>query len=677
MDHLQSQSQRFGRPRGFPLARTPRAAHAAQAEIDLEGRPGVLGRADRFVETAAALRPPGAAAARAGTWIVEKLSHALDLARSAGAGLSFVTLAGRIAGGRRHADRRAAAGRRRPDLAAQPAPRLEGRSWASWRARSHQGRGRRWPASSSRSPARQQRRAAAAEHRQALDAVGEQRLKISAAEERRAQFDQQRTMLEGEFRAAEEQHETAVGRLAEARQQRPQIEPALAEMEGRLAGLDEQIDALEAQRQARNRETTETKVELAKSEERLRNLHCAAAADRGRPPGARPGHRRRPRAIGRLPPPRRDLAAGTSCGRNRKSPSSTSARSRSPARPSSTSTSAKLLQQQRAELTAEAQQLRGKVRKIEERLHAQDLAANQVRIERNALVATAPRGLRHRPGRGRRRGRRSAAAAPARGGAGGDRRAAAQDRRHRQRQPRSPRRTRYPGGPLPDPFRPAPGPGRRQGRAGKDHRQDQHRQPAAVCRNAANRRGHFQQLFRDLFGGGHGDIVLEEGVDILESGMEIVARPPGKEPRSISLLSGGEKTLTCVALLLAIFRSRPSPFCVLDEVDAALDEANIDRFTKVLHDFLAWTQFIIVTHSKKTMTCADTIYGVTMQESGVSKQVSVRFEDVQRGRADSARAARGRRLPVAGGLSGQEIPPPCPSPRGWRLHFRRCTDKMN
>ena len=141
-------------------------------------------------------------------------------------------------------------------------------------------------------------------------------------------------------------------------------------------------------------------------------------------------------------------------------------------------------------------------------------------------------------------------------------------------------------------------------------------------------KGHFQQLFRDLFGGGRADIILEEGADILESGIEIVARPPGKEPRSISLLSGGERTLTCVALLLAIFRSRPSPFCVLDEVDAALDEANIDRFTKVLQDFLAWTQFIIVTHSKKTMTCANTIYGVTMQESGVTKQVSVRFEDV-------------------------------------------------
>ena len=141
-------------------------------------------------------------------------------------------------------------------------------------------------------------------------------------------------------------------------------------------------------------------------------------------------------------------------------------------------------------------------------------------------------------------------------------------------------------------------------------------------------KGHFQQLFRKLFGGGQADIVLEDGVDILESGIEIVARPPGKEPRSISLLSGGEKTLTCVALLLAIFRSRPSPFCVLDEVDAALDEANIERFVNVLKEFLQWTQFVVVTHSKKTMAFANTLYGITMQESGISKRVSVRFDDV-------------------------------------------------
>jgi chromosome segregation protein len=141
-------------------------------------------------------------------------------------------------------------------------------------------------------------------------------------------------------------------------------------------------------------------------------------------------------------------------------------------------------------------------------------------------------------------------------------------------------------------------------------------------------RGHFQELFRRLFGGGEADIIVDEADDVLESGIEIVAKPPGKEACSISLLSGGEKTLTCVALLLAVFRSKPSPFCILDEVDAALDEANIGRFVAVLREFLSFTQFIVISHSKKTMSGADTIYGVTMEESGVSKRVSVRFEDV-------------------------------------------------
>jgi chromosome segregation protein len=143
----------------------------------------------------------------------------------------------------------------------------------------------------------------------------------------------------------------------------------------------------------------------------------------------------------------------------------------------------------------------------------------------------------------------------------------------------------------------------------------------------ASIRTHFQELFRKLFGGGMADIVLEDEADVLECGIEIIARPPGKELRSISLMSGGEKTLTAVALLLAIFRSKPSPFCLLDEVDAALDEANIARFTAVLRDFLSLSQFIIITHSKKTMACADVLYGVTMQESGISKRVAVRFED--------------------------------------------------
>jgi chromosome segregation protein len=141
-------------------------------------------------------------------------------------------------------------------------------------------------------------------------------------------------------------------------------------------------------------------------------------------------------------------------------------------------------------------------------------------------------------------------------------------------------------------------------------------------------RVNFQQLYRRAFGGGKADIVLEENADVLECGIDILCTPPGKPSFSNSLLSGGEKALTAVALLLAIFQFRPSPFCVLDEVDAPFDEANIGRFVDVLKEFLGWTKFIIVTHSKKTMTAATTLYGVTMQESGVSKRVSVKFDDV-------------------------------------------------
>ncbi len=139
-------------------------------------------------------------------------------------------------------------------------------------------------------------------------------------------------------------------------------------------------------------------------------------------------------------------------------------------------------------------------------------------------------------------------------------------------------------------------------------------------------REHFRTIFRKLFQGGRADIFLEEGVDVLDAGIEIVAAPPGKDQRSISLLSGGERTLTAVGLLFALFRARPSPVCMLDEVDAALDETNIDRFCSVLEDFLDQSQFIVVTHARRTMSYADTLYGVTMQEHGVSKVISIDLE---------------------------------------------------
>ena len=138
----------------------------------------------------------------------------------------------------------------------------------------------------------------------------------------------------------------------------------------------------------------------------------------------------------------------------------------------------------------------------------------------------------------------------------------------------------------------------------------------------------FQQVFRKLFGGGKADIVLEDTEDILEAGIEVIAKLPGKETMSISLLSGGEKALTAIALLFSVFKTKPSPFCFLDEVDAPLDEANNERFNMLLQEFQKESQFVVITHSKRTMSIAEVLFGITMQTRGVSKKISVRFDQV-------------------------------------------------
>src|SRR5699024_9274847 len=137
----------------------------------------------------------------------------------------------------------------------------------------------------------------------------------------------------------------------------------------------------------------------------------------------------------------------------------------------------------------------------------------------------------------------------------------------------------------------------------------------------------FSDVFTQLFGGVYASLQLTNPEDMLETGIDISARPPGKKLKTLGVLSGGERALTAIALLFAILHVRPVPFCILDEVDAALDEANVERFGKYLRNFSTKTQFIVITHRKGTMEEANALYGVTMQESGVSRLVSVKLEE--------------------------------------------------
>jgi chromosome segregation protein len=614
-----------------------------ESDFDLSGQPGVIGRGDRFVETQPEFEPL-VTRLLGRTWIVERLEHALQFSAAHGNSLDFVTLAGDL----RQADGTLVVG---PTSASSvepasassvsPAEPRQGASGLISRRSQLRELNEQLAVLDGRITASvaavnemvtqiAERKTDVAHHaaayRKAAELLAEHRLKLSAAEERRNQYQQQRAALEGEFRAASVQHDAAVGRLAEAREKRQRHEGGLVEMETRLAAFQQQLARLEGERQARSRDTTETKVELAKSEERLRGLHARlrqfdeTRQERGR--AINEGRQQLELCIQRAEASRwnilraeteladlylrKEASAAENVGfLNRRED----------------------LKQQRNQWNAEVQRARAKGRKVDEQIHAQDLAANEVRLERETLAARLRDDygielaeLEHQPTDEEQREREEV-------------QQEIEELRHKLNglghvnldalEELESLETRFQT--LSDQYRDLAGAKSALEKIIDRINTDSRRLFTETLQTV---REHFQKLFRDLFGGGQGDIVLEEGVDILESGIEILARPPGKEPRNISLLSGGEKTLTCVALLLAMFRSRPSPFCVLDEVDAALDEANIDRFTKVLQEFLAWTQFIIVTHSKKTMTCADTIYGVTMQESGVSKQVSVRFEDV-------------------------------------------------
>ncbi len=623
IEHLQQSGSLAGRVGLIPLDAPPPKTHLDG--IDLHGREGVLGRADEFVETA----PEFAVLARrllGRTWIVESLAHALTLAESAGRGFNFVTRGGEMVAsdgtlflGPRHASTGLIS--RRAELRVLRQQIAETASQIDKRQTTIVGLEAQIAAADARLLVLGE------EHNDLSDRLHQQRLQTGAAEERLSQIDKQHQSVDAEVNAAELEHDRASVALAEAKSQLTEIDSTLATLESQVADGTARLAQLEQARQRSNREAGAAKIEVVKSEQHLSHLRAQQnqlerdQQERGK--ALADGRTHLETALARRQHAERETLAAES------------ELALLYLRKESYAAEADRHQQQRdlwrnekAELSQEAQRLRGKMRKLESRLHAKELVAGDVRHERTTLADRLREDygielaeLEHEPSSEAELHEREAVEQEI-----ADLRA----------------KLNSIGGVNLDALAELDELETRFTNLSTQH-QDLASAKASLVTiigkiNADSRRlfadtlevvrGHFQSLFRKLFGGGQADIILEEGVDILDSGIEIVARPPGKEPRSISLLSGGEKTLTCVALLLSIFRSRPSPFCVLDEVDAALDEANIERFIGVLQEFLAWTQFIVVTHSKKTMTAARTLYGITMQESGVSKRVSVRFEDV-------------------------------------------------
>lgn len=592
--------------------------------IDLKGQPGVLGRADSFVETNSECAPL-AKRLLGRTWLVERLCHALTLQTTSSGRFNFVTMAGELVtsgGVIALGPRQSSTGliSRRSELRAlreQLVALGEKLAQAMERRASIEDQVRRQDQLVSD---------AISAHQVAQERLGEQRLAASAATERHAQFVKQLAVVDAELRAASVEHEQAVRQLAEAREKRATTESLVSELEGRLKDGAAQAMQLDQIRQRHSRETSGTIVELARCEqqcEHLRSQRSQLERDQHERSRALADHRQQMQQC-----TERAREAEFSILRAESETATLYLRKESFAAETVAQLNTReAYRQQRAEFTQEVSRLRGRLKKLESKLHAKELSANEVRHERTTLAdrlredynielaelehVETPAEISQREEVEREiadlRGKLNSI-----GGVNLDALAELEELEAR--------------------FASLSGQYNDLSSAKASLEQIISRINADSRRLFAETlevvRGHFQALFRKLFGGGQADIVLDEGVDILDSGIEIVARPPGKEPRSISLLSGGEKTLTCVALLLSIFRSRPSPFCVLDEVDAALDEANIERFVGVLKEFLVMTQFVVVTHSKKTMTCASTLYGVTMQESGISKRVSVRFEDV-------------------------------------------------
>lgn len=619
--------------------------------IELDGHPAVLARADRLIECQAQFRPL-AQRLLGTTWIVKTLHDALALHAARPGQATYVTQTGELLypdGSLAFGPCHAAAGvvSRKSELRALQAEqgsleRAIEQAVADWT--------RLTGAVSEQEQTVQDlsgRQLAATEHLSAA------RLRVNLLEQRKVQLASQLQDIGMELARAARRQEEALSALAAVRERLAAAQAELAAHEAAGEAARTRLTELEHERQNAERLATGVRVDWAKSEERLAALrarHEQSLRDQHEQQRAVQESRAQlVQALRRAQQAEAAILASTAS-----LASMYLEKERLAALVSGHQAQSQACHVRRIGLQAEIQAVRQRLGELEAQRHTHELAAESVRLERQGLAARLRDDygielaeLEHEP---------TAEEAL-------QREAAEQEIAELRR------RLQAMGNVNLEALDELAGLESRYASLAAQH-EDLVKAKDALVQiinriNADSRRlfaetleavrGNFQGLFRKLFGGGQADILVDPNEDILEGGIEIVAQPPGKELRSISLLSGGEKTLTCVALLLAVFQYRPSPFCVLDEVDAALDEANIDRFIGVLREFLAWTQFIIVTHSKSTMTCAQTLHGVTMQESGVSKRVSVRFEDIsddgrlllQTDSADAAKSAGSERQAAA------------------------------
>ena len=592
--------------------------------IDLAGQAGVVGRLDRLVEA----RPECESLVGrllGSTWLVESLGDALALARSSGRGLRFVTrqgelleadgtlMVGVVSSSSGLVSRRSQLRALREEIAEiqRQMDQVEGEITRL-----------------EDNVERQQRRVdqLSTQQQQLSEAAADHRIRSQNAAQRSDELEKQNTVLAAELAAAQHESEQTSQQLEASRAELATLESSLAETEAVIREVDLQLETIDRQRHEQEQLATSAQVALAKSEQRLTGLRAqmlqfeedrqerdrAIKQARDQLVQSRSRQQEAERTILRATSEVAELAL-------RKEASAREAAAQSARREQITG--------ERAAVAGRAQQQRKQLRKLEDLQNEKKLEAGDFRHQRSSLADRLREDygielaeLEHKPSDQEQHEREVVEEEIASlrrkianiGAVNMDALAELEELESR--------------------FESLSG-----------QYQDLTQAKQALERiihkiNADSRRlfsetleairANFQTLYRKVFGGGRADIVLEEGIDILEAGVEIISNPPGKPSFSNSLLSGGEKALTALALLMAIFQHQPSPFCVLDEVDAPWDESNIGRFIDVLKEFLGWTRFVIVTHSKKTMTAATTLYGVTMQESGVSKRVSVRFDDV-------------------------------------------------